>query len=89
METVDPKGFAKCFPRTAEDFIERNLTPEQAANDVESVMSAVGSIMQSVSMLVLPEDLLEKFCTRAMNDFLNIRIEFKKDLKLHFRESLK
>ena len=33
---------AKYFRRTAEDSIEGNVTPEQVANDVESVIPVLG-----------------------------------------------
>ena len=61
--------------------IDGKVTPERVANDLESVTTVVGMMMQYVTFLALPPDNEEGDGTKV-----STKMAFKKDLKSSFRK---
>ena len=88
VETALRDGMLRCINKldvesAVEDLINGKVTPEQVANDLESVTTVVGRVMQSVTYLALSSDNEEEdFIVRQTQ-------EFNKDLNSNLRKKIK
>ena len=91
VETALRDGMLRCINKldvesAVEDLINGKVTPEQVANDLESMTTVVGRVMQSVTCLaLLPPDNEERDYTKVSTPTQ----EFKKDLNSNFRKKIK